>query len=240
MSNAPGSAARRNHLYASASWLRRLRALRAGELDDIWFDEMFPPAVRARSQRFWTPVAVARRAAQLLEEHNAGMVLDVGSGCGKFCLVAAATAPELEFVGIEHRPHLVDVARDAAHRLRIPNAHFYVGDATRPAWNEFDGYYFFNPFAENAFAAEDRFDDTVDCSDERLVADVQRVEGALASVRVGSVVVTYRCFGGRFPGCYELRHVEPAGHNLLRVWVKVQDKCTRSARPLEAEDPPTA
>src|SRR5260370_26412000 len=81
--------------------------------DDAEFDTVYPAEIQALSPRFWTPVGVARRAAELFRTAGARSVLDVGAGVGKFVLVAAAAEPELDFVGIEQREHLVHIARMA-------------------------------------------------------------------------------------------------------------------------------
>jgi SAM-dependent methyltransferase len=188
--------------------------------DDTSFDLLYPREVRARSSRFWTPVDVARTAAQLLLRAGARNVLDVGAGVGKFALAAAAAAPEMRFVGIEHRPRLVEFARRAAERLELTNVRFQNGDATRaPLW-PFDGLYLFNPFAENLFEDAGRFDDSVELTRERFVSDVLRIEAALRAAPVGMAMVTYHGMGGRIPSCYELAADVPARTDWLRLWVK--------------------
>ncbi len=129
--------------------------------DDIAFDTVYPAEIRRISRRFWTPVSVATRAARLFADAGAKRVLDVGAGVGKFVLVAAEAAPEIQFVGIEQRRHLVDVATRACEALRRGNARFKAGDVTRMGWSAFDGFYLFNPFAENLF-------ENGDCIDKRV------------------------------------------------------------------------
>jgi SAM-dependent methyltransferase len=191
--------------------------------DDHAFDLVYPPDIRALSGRFWTPVEVARAAVRLFREAGVRRVLDVGAGVGKFALVAAASAPEIGFEGIEQRPRLVRLARLAAWRLRITNAKVAFGDATRfAAWRGFDGLYFFNPFAENLFTAPDHIDDCVELSRERFLAEALRVEVALRSAALGTAVVTYFGLGGRIPSCYELVRSERARTDCLRLWAKVR------------------
>ena len=90
---------------------------------DLVFDQIYPPYIQAISRRFWTPVSVASRAAELFRHAGARRILDVGAGVGKFVLVAAAAAPEVLFVGVEHREHLVEIAtarRERADRAALP------------------------------------------------------------------------------------------------------------------------
>jgi SAM-dependent methyltransferase len=204
--------------------------------DDLTFDAVYPEAVRRVSARFWTPVDVARRAANLFAGVGARRVLDVGAGVGKFALVAAAVAPELQVLGVEQRPHLVEVARRARSRLNVANARFRVGDATTIPWNSFDGIYFFNPFEENLFAADERIDDLVILDESRFMRDVLRVDRELRRAPIGTAIVTYHGSGARLPACYELDRSEPAGSDHLRLWLKRREggslaRCDLANRP---------
>jgi SAM-dependent methyltransferase len=200
-----------------------VHALRRGTADDAFFDLLLPSDLRAVSWRFWTPVAVARRAGELLEAHGVRRVIDVGSGCGKFCLAAAAVTPAVSFWGIEQRENLVEIARRLATRMALPNVEFSVGDATDSSkWDSADAFYLFNPFAENGFDAKERLDGTVELSRSRSDRDVARVELALRAAAIGTRVVTYHGFGGRMPDSYDLVRCEAAGTDDLCLWVKVR------------------
>jgi hypothetical protein len=67
---------------------------------DLAFDALYERRIRELSPQHWTPVRIARRAAELLTLSGAKRILDVGSGVGKFCIVGALTT-EAQFVGIE-------------------------------------------------------------------------------------------------------------------------------------------
>lgn len=194
--------------------------LHYGPVDDGTFDALYAAPIRDKSHRYWTTTEVARQAASLFARYNARRVLDIGSGAGKFCLVAACARPDLELTGFEHRGHLVEAARAAAQRLGLDNVRFFQADATHVAWSGFDGIYLYNPFAENLYPAVDHFDDTVELSRRRFMNDVGRVTRRLADVAMGTCVVTYNGFGGPIPAAFELAHVEPAGSDWLRLWVK--------------------
>jgi SAM-dependent methyltransferase len=200
------------------------RPQRPGRTEDDAFDSVYPPDIRAISRRFWTPVRVALRAAQLFRQAGACCVLDVGAGVGKFALVAALAAPEVCFVGIEQRAHLVDAARRAQARLRITNAFFSVGEATETPWLGFSGLYFFNPFAENLFVEDEQIDRSVDLTEARFFRNVLRTEDALRAAPLGTAVVTYHGMSGRMPACYELSESERAESDWLRLWVKRRER----------------
>jgi SAM-dependent methyltransferase len=203
--------------------------------EDAVFDAVYPAWIRRLSRHFWTPVAVARRAAELLECSGAHRVLDVGAGAGKFVLTAARAAPRLEWVGVEHRPHLVEAARRAHARLAVPNARFCTGDVTTTSWTEFDAFYFFNPLAENLFAHEDQIDDQAELTAARFIHDVHCVEGRLREARLGTLIVSYHSATVRIPGSYELEASEPAGTDWLRLWRKHRER-DGGAFFVEAED----
>ena len=215
----------------------RLREdLNHGSVDDDRFDALYPAPIRDKSQRYWTPVEVARKAASLLARHDARRVLDIGSGPGKFCLVAACARPDLDFTGVEHRAHFVEAARAAAQRLDLDNVRFFQADATEPAWFGFDGFYLYNPFAENLYPVDDHLDETVELSRRRFMSDVGRVTRCLANVAMGTCVVTYNGFGGPIPSAFELVHSEPAGCDWLRLWVKQHETADPGEYYLEGDD----
>jgi len=191
--------------------------------DDAAFDAIYPVPIRIASRRFWTPVDVARRAAHMLRGAGARRVLDVGSGVGKFVLVAASAEPQLLFVGVEQRAHLVQTARDAQSELQLTNVVFVSGEATSNSWRGFDGFYFFNPFAENLFADHERLDDAVVLSSTRFFRDIARTERALRAAPLGTAVATYYGMSGRMPACYDVLRTERAGSDWLRLWLKTRE-----------------
>jgi SAM-dependent methyltransferase len=206
------------------------RALRARALSDLEFDCVYPPGIRIVSRRFWTPLRVAWRAAELLQSLGVGCVLDVGSGPGKFCLAAGSQAPGVTFIGVEHRPRFVRIARQAAFRLGVSNAQFITGDATLAALEEFDALYFYNPFAENTFETDEQLDSEVELSLDRYLNDLRRVRRALSLARIGTLVMTYHGFGALPPPGYEQLHADAAGSDYLRVWRKTCDVLPEGAR----------
>jgi predicted RNA methylase len=211
-------------------------ALCHGKIDDPTFDRLYPDAVRAVSPCYWTPVAVAYRAAQLFASQDVKSVLDVGSGAGKFCLTAACSRPDVIFTGIEQRPHLVETARQVAARLRIENVRFHSGDATDLRSADHGGFYLYNPFAENVYNDQERLDSTVELSRSRFFSDVWRMFFAFTSAPLGTSIVTYNSFGGPIPSTYELVHAERAEIEWLRLWVKRRQPIPEVTYYLENED----
>jgi SAM-dependent methyltransferase len=196
--------------------------LHDGSAGDAAFDALYPAPIRAASELFWTPVVVASSAAWFLAQFGTRRVLDVGSGAGKFCLVAACVRPDIHFTGIEQRPHLVAAATAAGQRLGLDNVRFRTGDVTTLPWLGFDGLYFYNPFEENNSTAAGHLDHTVELSTPRYMADVRRVAAALGAAPSGTCMVTYHGLGGPIPLSWKLVHAEPRCSGWLRGWVKHQ------------------
>ncbi len=187
---------------------------------DALFDSQFPAYVRARSRQHLTPVAVAMTVASIFHECKSRRVLDVGCGPGKFCVVAAGCQPSIRFCGIDQREQLVQIGMELARQRGATNLELSVGDVTRVAWNDYDGFYFFNPFAERTFEAGDRFDDEVDFSMGRFGAELLRVERLLERAAPGTAVVTYHGLGGPIPASYELVADVRGGSDRIRTWVQ--------------------
>jgi SAM-dependent methyltransferase len=209
-------------LLATAMFSVQKNGLNAAidKMTDPQIDALLPPVARRASAMYWTPVRVARRAAEIFKDLEVTRVLDVGSGPGKFCVVAGARAPSISFVGIEHRPHLVAAAQSLAATVGAANVTFLLGDATGLPSAGFDAFYVFNSFAENGFSADLQFDQSVELTPVRRVEDVMRVERWLATRPVGTVLLTYHGLGGPIPASYQRVHVEAAGTAWLRAWRK--------------------
>jgi SAM-dependent methyltransferase len=189
---------------------------------DSDFDAWLSESVRRVSSQYWTQVGVAIRAGRWLESLGARTVLDVGSGVGKFCVVAALST-EMTFTGLEQRAHLVEEARANAKRFQISERVAFVqGTLESVDFTAFDGLYFYNPFGENVFARSDRLDDSVEVSRARFERDVAEVTTLLRKMPVGSCMVTYNGCGARIPDSFELVRARPAHTNLLRLWHKAR------------------
>lgn len=199
------------------------------------FDCVYPSWAQEASARFWTPVRVALDAAILLKEAGAQAVLDVGSGVGKFAVIAGL-ASGLDITGVEHRPYLVATARDAAQRYRAP-VKFICNRIEHVDPQAYDAFYFFNPFGENLVSPEERLDDEVALSRQRFARDVELVEQWLEEAPVGTSIVTYNGFGGRIPTSYELVRAQPTARHRVRLWTKKNVRGSRATRA-ETKDTP--
>jgi tRNA G46 methylase TrmB len=74
---------------------------------DILFNSLYPDSIQSLAQKHWTPLDVAKKAADFLAVSHEVKILDIGSGSGKFCLTAAYHHPDINFYGVEQRKNLV-------------------------------------------------------------------------------------------------------------------------------------
>lgn len=191
---------------------------RGGHLSDAQFDALYPTWVQDLSETFWTPVAVARRAAELLITHPGARLLDVGSGAGKFCLVAGSRGEGI-IHGIEQRLELVTLSRQIAADFDL-KLEFLHGNMLDLDWDGYDGIYLYNPFSEQTSGPWCQIDDTLSYSKETQGRYVQGVVGKLDGTRPGTRVATYFGFGGALPKSFRKIAYEHHDKGPLEVWVK--------------------
>jgi hypothetical protein len=194
--------------------------LRAGwDVSDLEFDRIYPEWVRKLSEPHFTPIDVARRAAELLAGDSTTKVLDIGSGAGKFCLVGSLTT-QATFIGVEQRRCLVDVAEHTAKLCHTTRARFIHGNMMDLDWTEFDGFYLFNPFYEHVANFLTPMHDPIELSPQLYKRYIVATCVKLFTARIGARVVTYHGFGGPMPPGYRQILREPAGSEYLELWEK--------------------
>jgi len=186
------------------------------ELGDDRFDLLYPPEIRELSLRHWTPVSVARRAAEFLVPTPGTRVLDIGCGPGKFCIVGALTT-QGQFTGIEQRERLCGLARQAIADSGAPNAVIIHGNAMDLDFSLFDNFYLFNPFEENLFTTQ-CIDSTVDLTQALYQRYTEFVASQLAMAPKGTRLVTYCGDCEEVPHGY--RCEECVLDEKLKFWVK--------------------
>lgn len=199
--------------------------------DDV-FDHQLPQRIQMKSSVHFTPVAVARCAARLLAPRPGMRVLDVGSGPGKFCVVAAREVPEATFLGVEIRPHLVHMARKLASRVGVQNVGFVHANAMDLDWSAYDAFYFFNPFAEQLHDEPFLLDRSLTFEPSKFLEYVMATRERLAAAAIGTRVVTYHSFGDAAPHGYDLVESHAMGTDRLELWVKTRHICNVEQAPI--------
>jgi SAM-dependent methyltransferase len=188
--------------------------------DDAWFDDQLPVGLQLKAEVHFTPLEVVRQAVALLVPFANMSVLDVGSGSGKFCIEAARVAPSARFVGVEWRPHLVQLATRLARDAGRSNVGFIHGNAFDHDWSTYDAFYFYNPFAEQHIDRSFVIDETIAFDPSNFDLYVTAAFERLARARPGTRVVTYHGLGGPLPESYELASAAPTGSDRVELWIK--------------------
>jgi len=183
---------------------------------DAAFDWIYPEHIGTKSRKHWTPLDVARRAAQFLAEPDA-CVLDIGSGVGKFCLAAAHYYPDTFFFGVEQRHDLVLYAEEAKNHLQLANVHFIFANITQINFSEFDHFYFYNAFFENV-DDEDAIDNTIETSYSLYQYYNKYLYQALDKKSSGTRLVTFHSLEEEIPDSYALADTDY--DTLLKMWIK--------------------
>lgn len=184
---------------------------------DRAFDRFLPSDLRLVSDNYWTPLIVAARVSEWLDEFNIRTVMDIGSGAGKFCVVAAL-ASHCHFTGLEQRARLIAASRMLARRFGVEDRVSFVEGVfgkTPPIVSE--AYYLFNPFEENITHLYQHLDDDVELGNDRYLREIAATEAWLRAVPVGTYLVTYNGFGGRIPASYREIRVDSELPQELRM-----------------------
>ncbi len=184
-------------------------------VEDEKFDRIYPEKIRQLSAIFWTPIAVAAEATDLLVNAPGTRVLDLGCGAGKFCLVAAMVSDGC-FTGIEQRQELVAAARAAATEMKIADIEFIHGNLTDLDCGNFDAFYLFNPFEENMHGH--KIDSAIPLSPALFKHYTHHVADQLGARPLGTRVVTYMGYADDIPACYDCE-VTRFGDD-LKLWIK--------------------
>lgn len=164
-------------------------------------------------------MVACRDAAAWLAPEPGCRVLDIGSGVGKLCLVGSLITGAT-FVGIEQRPHLVEIARELASRLGAATASFVCDDAFAIDWRDFTSLYLFNPFAEVLYPDEVQIDSTVEYEERRFERELVRLAEKLAELRPLARVVVYHALGCPLPEGFRRIDRMWSGHSSLELWVR--------------------
>jgi hypothetical protein len=203
---------------------KAIAARLSGGLDlDEDFDHLYPDWGRRLSTVHWTPVAIARRAAQWLVTRPGTRVLDVGAGVGKFALVGSLVTDGV-FYGIEQRRQFVNAAQAAAGSIGAKRAHFLHGNMMALDWKMFDAFYLYNPFLE-----DHRFEPHRGMSEVEIdvvCAYIEFVQRRLLRAPVGTRVATYHGFGGDLPSCYQLQPESAGAIEDLEFWIRCAEPRT--------------
>jgi predicted RNA methylase len=186
------------------------------EVMDEDFDLIFPLEIRRKSATHFTPIKIAKAAAEFLATEPGIRILDVGSGAGKFCIVGALLT-KAHFTGVEQRKSLSDCANEIANKFELENVSFLNANMNRVKFSDFGAFYLFNPFFEN-LSPESAIDQKVFLDDELYLEYSDYVQKQLSTMPIGTRVVTYHSSGPEIPNTYKLKDSLFKTH--LKFWIK--------------------
>ncbi|WP_411822967.1 hypothetical protein [Leptospira sp. 'Mane'] len=187
-------------------------------VSDSEFDSLYPKHLREISKYQWSPVDVIREAADFLSENENSKVLDIGSGCGKFCHVASLSV-EGKFHGVEERIHLHEAAVRVSVKLKLDSGLFFHANMKDINWNLYDSFYLFNPFYEH-ITNKNSIDETIPKKVSQYFVYLEIVKRKLQSMKSKTKVVTYNSFGGKMPSSYKRVRLEKRFESELEFWIK--------------------
>lgn len=185
---------------------------------DEQFNEVYPLSIQTLARRHWTPLGVARKAANFLAAESGVRVLDIGSGVGKFCLAAAYYKPNAYYYGVEQRKTLINHAEAARELFHFENVIFTHGNFTQLDFRNFDHFYFYNAFYEN-LAGTDKIDESIDYSGELYNYYNRYLYKQLERKPAGTRIATFHSLEDEMPQSYH--EVGSEFDGLLKFWIKV-------------------
>jgi SAM-dependent methyltransferase len=200
------------------SFIRKNKEMKNWFASDRVFNSLYPEPIQEVAEKHWTPLAVAEKAAAFLAASPDAKVLDIGSGSGKFCLIAAHNHPLSLFYGIEQRANLVALSSDLAEKLKLKNVFFICDNITNIDFEKYDNFYFYNSFYENITGTQ-KIDFNVKYSEELYNYYNRYLFRQLAKKPPGTRLVTYHTFGAETPSAYEVVHTDY--NEFLKFWIKV-------------------
>lgn len=185
-------------------------------ITDAEFDSFYPVKLQKLSATHWTPVSVAKKALSFLTEDGRKTILDLGSGAGKFCLLAAACS-NAEITGIEQRAQLIQQAKKIASQLQLQNLQFIQGDLIHLNFQDYDSFYFFNSF-EELINPKDKMDKEEELDIEAHQIKIEEIKKKFEQLKKGTRIVTYCGECHEIPESYLLIKSENKGK--LKFWEK--------------------
>jgi len=185
---------------------------------DTAFDSLYSLRAQQLSSIHWTPIETAKKAAAYLTGGPTGKnILDIGSGVGKFCIVAAHIFPDHIFHGVEQRKALIDEAIIAQNATKITNVQFIHANFTELDMDDYDHIYFYNSFSENLFHYKP-IDNLIDISEAIYNEYLFQFYEILEEKPSGTRVATFHCNDEYIPPSYN--RVQHITGEALKLWIK--------------------
>lgn len=184
---------------------------------DTAFDSLYSLRAQQLSSIHWTPIEIAKRAAAHLTGGPGKNILDIGSGVGKFCIIAAHNFPDHIFYGVEQRKALIDEAIIAQNATNTLNAKFIHANFNELDPDLYDHFYFYNSFSENV-VHEQPIDNLVHTSEAIYNEYLSLFYQLLEDKPSGTRLAAFHCPEGYVPSSYQ--RVRYHTGEMLSLWIK--------------------
>lgn len=193
------------------------------EMDDSVFDSLLPEFYQYASQIHWTPIeAINQIAAFIAGCDENTKFLDIGSGCGKLCILLSLLT-KIKIYGIEQRRTLYKCSQEIKLINKLENVHFINGNMLDIDWSDFDIYYLYNPFQEHISNFGDmRIDHTIEFDKKHYVMYTTEVFRQLCWAKPGKKLITFHGYGGSIPSSWKLIQSRIIGYGDLSMWEKIR------------------
>ncbi|RAI93868.1 class I SAM-dependent methyltransferase [Algoriphagus yeomjeoni] len=186
------------------------------KLSDEVINALYPIKMQKLSSTHWTPVEIAKKNIKFLTEGERDVVLDLGSGSGKFCLVAAL-ASKATIVGVEQRENLVLLSRKISKNLGLHSLNFLHDDLIDVDFKDYDSFYFFNAF-EEFINPKDKLNRQQDLDELAHQKYIHLLREKFDQTAAETRIVTYCGACEEIPESYRLVKSENKGK--LKYWEK--------------------
>lgn len=184
---------------------------------DAAFDSLYSLRAQQLSAIHWTPLQVAKKAAEHLCGGTGKNILDIGSGVGKFCLIAAHYFKDHQFDGVEQRKALIDEAVFAQNATKTFNVKFIHGNFNDLDMEPYQHFYFYNSFSEN-ISHYKPIDNLISSSEAIYHEYLQQFYQLLDEKPIGTRLAAFHCPDGYVPPAYQRVKHNPG--DLLSLFIK--------------------
>ena len=187
------------------------------------FDNILPIYYLSLSTIHWTPVEIVSLASEFLSDlPKNSKILDIGSGCGKFCLTLSYLI-ENEIHGIEQRIDLFNIAETIRATNNINHVKFINGNMLDIVdWDQYDVFYLYNPFQEHVTDIDlMRIDEVIDFNDKYFAQYTSEVFRRLSWAAKGTKLITFHGYAGRVPDTWKLQKSKVLYGGDLSLWEKI-------------------
>ncbi len=187
-------------------------------IDDDEFDRIYPNPLDEVSYLHFTPIEVARSAAEFLVSAPGMKVLDIGSGVGKFCMIGASYT-DGHFTGVEYRKSLHDISNLIGKKYELENLVFLHENMLNIRFEDYEAFYFYNAFYEN-IPPHESITNEVELSETHYSEYSAYVREQLNRMPMGTRLATYHESDSIVPDSYVCSASE--FDEKLKLWIKTK------------------